>query len=123
MQIHLTPQPGKGNIPVYAGSRIVGTVEGSIFRKTISGSKHFFRNPPGIGSDISALQDAAAAGASLLQVLDRETENVYSAQIKTVYEKGIERDYGFGRQVILPFRYWNISKAADQPIEQLAFAI
>jgi hypothetical protein len=123
MYTNSTPTPNKTQaVKIYAGSRIVGTVEGATFRKVVSGSKHFFRNPPGLGADITSLGDAEKAGAAWVQVTDRESGYTYTAQIKSIFEKGIPRDFGFGKQLILPFKFWSMSKGVNQPAEQLAFS-
>lgn len=114
----------KSGIPIYStGGKVVGTVSGDTFHKVINGSKHLFRNPPGIGSDVSALIDAKAAGAAWMEVYDRESGITYKAKIETVYTKGIARDYGFGSQLILSFQFWGTIKAGDAPVAQISLPL
>lgn len=102
----LHPKRNKGkSTPIYAGGRVVGHVNGEIFSKIISGSKHFLRQPPAILFDVSSLKDAELLGATLASVTDRETGNVYTALISLIWQKPIYKDYTTP-QVGLALREW-----------------
>ena len=49
---------------VRLGKKVVGTVEGNTFSKTVDSSKHFLRTPPAIAFDELALSQAEEMGAS-----------------------------------------------------------
>jgi hypothetical protein len=79
-----------------------------VFRKTVSGSKHFLRKPEAIAFDIESVKAAEAAGASLVVVQDRDTGKTYTASIDQIWKSGLYLDRGFGQQVALPLTYWTV---------------
>ena len=95
--------------PIFCGNRVVGNVNGDVFEKYITGSKHLLRIPPAIAFDISTLDDAERAGAVWAKVKDRETGNIYRAKIQDIRDKGIWLERGFGNQKYLPLSYWSIN--------------
>jgi hypothetical protein len=103
----------KSGKPIRVGKFIVGHVRGDTFYKTVSGSKHFKRTPPGIANDVSVISDALNAGADCLEVTDRETGTVYRASIELINNKGIRFNEGFGNQINLLFQYWTASLEID----------
>jgi hypothetical protein len=97
---------------IYIENRIIGRVQGRVFTKKISGSKHFLRRPPAICFDVDSLFQAERAGAEVCQVTDKETGHVYSASILLIRSKGFTFNRGFGNQIALPLAYW---QRDDQP--------
>ncbi|MBC8508213.1 MAG: hypothetical protein H8D34_25410 [Chloroflexi bacterium] len=97
--------------PVYRedGRRVVGYIIGDTFYKTVSGSKHFLRQPPAIMFDVQSLESAQRYGAKNVQVKDRETERIYAATIALIWEKPIYKNYGFGAQVGLCLKDWTVN--------------
>jgi hypothetical protein len=104
------PKYSTKKTPVYRedGRRVVGYVRGDTFYKTLSGSKHFLRQPPAILFDIQSLESAQRYGAKNVQVKDRETGKIYRAPIALIWEKAIYKDYGFGAQVGLCLKDWTV---------------
>jgi len=84
---------------IFASGKAIGQVKGDTFYKTISGSKHMLRTPPGIAVDLQSLLDAEQAGATRIQITDRETGTKYSTAISHVKRAGFTFDRGFGRQI------------------------
>lgn len=97
----------------------IGRVEGGIFYKTISGSKHMLHKPPGLAVDLMALMDAEAAGATRIQITDRETGIKYSTAISHLKRAGFTFDRGSGRQIGLALESF-IQERPGEPV-QLAF--
>jgi hypothetical protein len=96
-------------INIKANGRIVGQVKGNAFTKTVSGSKHFLRSPKAIALDTQSVADARKAGATLVEVVDRETGLVYRASIDRLFTKGFSLDRGYGSQIALSITDWNTS--------------
>lgn len=84
---------------IYAKGKLVGRVEAGIFYKTISGSRHMLRKPPGLAIDLQSLLDAEQAGATRIQFLDRETGIKYSTAISHLKRAGFTFDRGYGVQL------------------------
>ncbi len=97
------------SISVFAAGRIVGRVDGDTFKKSITGSRHFLRKPPAIAFDVSTLRDVEDAGALSVEVLDRETGRKYHAPISLVLAKGFFFNRGFGEQIGLSLRYFDVT--------------
>lgn len=94
-------------VPIYADTgKVVGSVVGDTFRKTVIGSQHFLRQPPAIASDVSALMQAERAGAAWVEVLDKETKTIYRATIELIRTNGLEIKRGYGKQLALPMAWW-----------------
>lgn len=94
--------------PIFVGARVVGYVCGDVFKKTITGSKHILRTPPGIAFDVSSLDDAERMGARLAEATDRETGRVYRAKIDFIRSNGFSVSRGFGNQIALPLGWFSI---------------
>ena len=90
---------------IFANGRIVGHVDGNVFQKHVSGSRHFLRQPPAIMFDLQSLADAQAAGATIAKVIDDETKAVYQVDIEKIFEKPIYKNYA-GAQVGLRLSEW-----------------
>jgi hypothetical protein len=104
---------------IRVGNRIVGSVKDGVFIKTVKASKHFLRVPPAIAFDIDSLKRASEAGAHYVRVIDTDSNRVYVAPISAIWQKGIQVDRGYGRQIALPLKYWN--SEGRQYCEQLDF--
>jgi hypothetical protein len=110
---------GKSSTPIYIGQRVIGVVSGDTLHKSILGSKHKLKRPPAICSDRSVLRDAAAAGATRIEVLDRETGFVYSATLATFDEHSFPVMRG-GDQVGLHLDHWSINGNAPAAKQRIA---
>ena len=93
---------------IRASGHVVGYVRGDTFYKTISGSVHFLQKPYGIANDVDTLNEAKHAGATRLQITDRETKSKYFATIALVFDKGVYFNRGFGNQIVLPMQYFSV---------------
>lgn len=94
-------------VVIYSDSgKAVGRVYGDTFKKSIVGSKHLLKKPPAIAFDVSTLEQAIQAGASRVEVFDKENQAVYRTTIKNVKENGLKFNRGFGEQIALPIGKW-----------------
>ena len=101
---------------VGAGGRTCGILYGDVLRKSIYGSKHFLRQPPGIALDLATLDRAEAAGAVRIEIVDQESGVVYVATIEHFRAAGLEISRGYGRQLVLPFSGW-VKRSKGAPIQ------
>jgi hypothetical protein len=98
---------------------VIGIVTGNSFKKSISGSKHILRRPRAIAFDRVTLRDAAAAGATRVEVLDRETGIVYCATLATFDALSFPVMRG-GDQVGLHLDHWSINGNAPVAMAKAA---
>lgn len=93
---------------IYVGSMVIGHVKGNTFYKTITGSIHILRYPRrSICLSRSSIRDASHAGATQVEILDREDGTVYT----TTFEKFLQGSFpvvrGSDSQLGLPLDRWS----------------
>lgn len=106
------PYPKTNNpTPIYIGHRVIGQVVGDTFHKSIVGSKHLLQRPKAICFDRSTLRDAAEAGATRVEIYDRESGAIYTATLETIHAHSFAVRRGFGDQIGVTLDYWSINGA------------
>jgi hypothetical protein len=95
---------------IFAGSRVVGEVVSGVFKKIISGSIHFLRKPRAIALDVDSLQQAKRYGAVTIEITDRETGKVYSADVEHFARFSFELNRGYGSQRALILDRWTVTQ-------------
>ncbi len=106
--------------PIYIAQRVIGVVAGTTFHKTITGSKHILRRPRAIAFERCTLRDAAADGATRVEVLDRETGTTYAISFETIHRHSFPVLRGHGDQVAVTLEHWAINGA--EPAAQASIA-
>jgi hypothetical protein len=96
--------------PIFAGSKVIGKVQGGVFYKTIK-NKHMLKVPPAIANDVSALEDAANAGANFVCITNKDSGITYTTTMVQILNKGVKFNRGFGEQIFLPLGEWQKSGA------------
>lgn len=91
---------------VYAGGRVVGEVSGGVFKKTVSGSRHFLIRPRAIALDVDSIRQAKEYGAVGIEITDRETGTVYSCDMGNFARYSFDLNRGFGAQKALTLDRW-----------------
>lgn len=70
------------------------------------------RHPqPSIGYDVDLLQSAQQQGATLARNRNTTQGISYTAPIERIHRLGFTRDHGYGVQVFLPLRFWDVTHA------------
>ncbi len=105
--------------PVWAAGKVVGTVENSMFRKRLRGSKHLLRTPRGWALDVQSLHDAEEMGATSVEITDQESGKVYTSSIPQIRTKGVQFDRGFGLQIVLPLHFWAVGQREGRQLRLL----
>lgn len=97
-------------IPIYRadGRAVVGRVEGDTFYKRVRSTVHKLRRPPAWACDVESLDQAAAAGATRVEIFDGDTGRTCAAAIDDFYQHGIKVSRGHGVQLALPMSFWSI---------------
>lgn len=91
---------------VYVGNKVVGTVNGPVFYKNVSSSKHFLRRPPAIAFDITSINAARDLGATEIQVYDKDTNKLFCTDMQTLRDQGFYVNRGYGEQIALDLDNW-----------------
>ena len=96
--------------PVYrSDGRAVGRVEGGVFRRVMRSTVHQLQRPPAWAADVDALDQARAAGATRVEIFDRDTGATYAADLADFYRRGVRVDRGYGTQLALPLACWSVT--------------
>ena len=116
------PPRATRHTPIYAPGRRhpIGHVVGGAFIKHIAFSKHTLRQPRAISFDVSTLDDAERAGASVAEIHDAETGAVYTATIATIRRAGFPVRRGHGNQWALTLEHWSRNGATPEADRQAA---
>jgi len=91
-----------------SSGKVIGTLEGAVFTKSVRRSKHFLRALQAWGTDKQVLEDLKAEGCAVVKLIDRESGLVYEAPLERILAQGTEKDLGFGVQVFLPEKEWQV---------------
>lgn len=86
--------------------RVVGVVEGVVFKKRVRESVHMLRRPRGWAFDVVSLQEAVTAGADSIEIYDKESRTAYRCTMNQLKKHGFELDRGRGQQFCLPLKWW-----------------
>ena len=60
-------------------------------------------------ADVDALDQARAAGAEWVEILDQDTGARYRAALVEFYRRGLRVDRGHGAQLALPLECWDVA--------------
>lgn len=92
---------------------IVGELgDDKIYRSHRHSSKHLLNILDAWGVDKKILDKLKADGCIELRILDHDDMVVYKVSIDTFLEKGIEKNFAYGRQIFLPRKWW-VTKEID----------
>ncbi|MEW6649421.1 MAG: hypothetical protein AB1453_04440 [Chloroflexota bacterium] len=84
------------------------SLRGGRLVKSVRGSRHMLRQPPGWAVDCTILNAARLDGATSVEIRDVETNRIYTAPVSLFDQHGVTLDRGFGRQIALPLAYWSM---------------
>lgn len=116
---HSTTAAAPGQAVFGSNGRVVGYLRDRWLVKVgLDPAKHKLRQPSGWATDTSHLQIPGLVGIRLLTV-NGET---WEAPLSAWERYGIGLDRGFGRQVVLPDRFWTVTRPGERVGQQLAFA-
>lgn len=104
-------QSKQSGTPIYRhdGAAVIGHVEGDIFKKRVRSTVHLLRKPRAWACDVDALDQAQAAGAVKVELLDQDTGATYRAALVEFYRHGVTVNRGHGPQLALPLAYWQVT--------------
>jgi hypothetical protein len=82
--------------------KLFGTVLRDVFIKHVKKSKHLFRKLNAWGIDKDIVDSFVSNGVQIIFIHEEEENMDYTVSVKDFLEKGIEGDYGKGKQIFLP---------------------
>ncbi|WP_304459691.1 hypothetical protein [Alicyclobacillus sendaiensis] len=93
--------------PIRWGKKLVGTVAGNTYISRRSRQAHYYRKYGGYGVQLSILEQLSKDGVDFI-VVEEDTGAVYRTSVNTMWRHGIPVNDGYGDQLILPDKYWEI---------------
>lgn len=88
--------------------KIIGEVEGQVFKKPVDASIHQLRKPPAWGIDEDIFRKYIMNRCHTIQITDRKTAQTWTCSVDTFRRKGFLIDRGYNKQVVLPLFYWTV---------------
>lgn len=101
--------------------RPVGRIasDGFLEKTGLDPSVHRLRKPEGWATDAAHLDIEGLAGVRLIT----KAGEVWEAPIALWRRYGIPLERGFGRQIVLPSRYWQVRRPGEVQARQLPLAL
>ncbi|CAB3391657.1 hypothetical protein [Kyrpidia spormannii] len=97
-------RPGR---PVRWQGKVVGTVYGRTFYKSVTRKVHFFRKGGGYAIQAPVLRSLMERGITYVEIVEKDTGNLYRTTVKEYWTLGIPFDEGHGEQIVLDLRYFD----------------
>lgn len=101
------------------GSRVIGTIKDSTFTKSNwHSTKHLCWKHKAIGLDLSAFLYQVEPFATQMVVQDKDTGREYTVSVEDFKRFAIEDNLGWGAQLFLPLKYWEVTKPdGNRPLQ------
>ena len=110
--IHLQPN---GSKKVQLGKKLIGIIDGQLFKKNVRGSRHMLLRVPGWAIDIDVLELLDEEGVTEIRIHDKETKKVYRASLLDFLAYGVPYHHPlYGPQLCLPLECWKTNKSRRQ---------
>jgi len=113
-----TPPAEAPPTPVLLGGRVVGVVDGGVFKRTLKPS-HFLHSPPAIAIDVDVLAQLDRLKVDVLQFTNAESEEVHATTLTTFFDKSFPLDRGFGRQRAMRLSEFHVVNVLQVPLPGL----
>ncbi|MBN1304963.1 MAG: hypothetical protein JXA13_11055 [Anaerolineales bacterium] len=115
-----TLQGGKNTVPIHNGNgKVIGEVEGEVFKKKVKGSLHQLQIPPAWAVDTISIRQAKQAGATKIEIEDKESGAIFRCGMAIFERYGFAFDRGFGSQIGLALAHWMEIEPGNEPPHQL----
>lgn len=82
--------------------KVIGKISGDTFEKNVKKSKHLFRQLGAWGIDKTVVESLVQDKIPKIVIHEKEEKIDYETSVKDFSEKGIEGEFGYGKQVFLP---------------------
>ena len=88
-----------------------GTIQSGVYKKTVSGSRHFLKKPPSIALEVTDLDGVRQHNGKTIEITDRESGKVYSVDFDHFCRHASEPfNRGWGWQRFLTFSHWTVTQ-------------
>jgi hypothetical protein len=94
--------------------KVIGKISGDVFSKRVFASKHLLRALDAWGIDKSVIDSLVKEGVKKIVIYEKEGGIYYEVSVEDFVAKGIEADFGHGKQIFLPRTYFEKKKITDE---------
>jgi len=91
--------------------------EDGMLKRRASAQRHQLRYPPAWAFEENILREAERQGVTLVQVVDTDTGQTYTAPLSRFWTHGVRVERGYGVQVALPLNQWH----REDPVQARLF--
>jgi hypothetical protein len=88
--------------------KIIGTIQGDTFYKTIDSAKHLLRQPPAIAIQATAIQYCMAHEIRFIEIRDCKSGQTWRCTLNQFLDSKFSFNRGYGEQYALPLDKWNL---------------
>ena len=111
-------------IPVYReDGRPIGYVEDATLHKNVTSDRHMLQRPKGWAWDTDILECTEKQGVTRIEIHDKKSGKTYIASIQDYWDYGVGFNRGYGDQIVLPLKYWQIVNPGDHPAQQMKLSL
>lgn len=97
---------------------VVGRITKGTLRKNVKASKHMLHSPLGWAWDVSIIELAQLFGVVNVVIYDQEQDITYQAPLESYIKFGVKFNRGYGEQICLPLRFWQINQYPNRNYEK-----
>ena len=103
--------------------QIIGWIDGNAFCKKVKASKHMLRIPRGWAWDVFVLERARNEGLDKTIIYEKERHTVHCLIMRAFWQHGVYLNRGYGEQICLPLKFWQVSNKCVPLAQQLTLPI
>jgi len=93
---------------------VVGELLDGVYTKVVKGSTHKMRKPAGWSNDKDIVDNLLRLGCREIKIIDKETDTHWCIGIDDFIKEAIYINRGFGEQLVVPFKYWEVTHRAER---------
>lgn len=89
------------------------------FYKVVKGSGHRLRSPEGWSIDSGIVANLEGWNCETVVIKDKETDEIFTVAFDTFKQYGIEIERGYGKQVVLPIKFWKVENGNREAVRRV----
>jgi hypothetical protein len=94
--------------------KFIGKISEDTFCKNVKKSKHLLRKWNAWGIDKAIVDSLMRDGVQKIRVHEKEENIDYETSVKDFVEKGVEGDFGHGKQIFLQLEYFDTTATKSE---------
>lgn len=87
--------------------KVVGSIEGNLYKKNVNKEKHFFRKYNGYGISKCVLDKLQEEGVTQIEITEKDTKSKYTCNLEDYLKQGKEFENKDDTQLVLNINHFN----------------